>query len=300
MSAQTDAIFGSLITAMVTPFSDSGAIDEAATRALATHLVDRMRNDTVLVNGTTGEAPTTSDAEKSRLIALVKDEVGDRAKVLAGVGSNDTSHTIELAKEAAEAGADGLLVVTPYYNRPPQDALVDHFTAVADATELPVILYDIPKRTGTEIAPQTLTTLARHQRIVGIKDAKGKVVESARVMAETGLHYWSGDDAITLPLLAVGAVGVIGTSTHFIGDRVKAMMADFQAGNLDAALSEYRQLLPVMEGVFATQGCMLVKAGLAYLGLPVGGLRPPLKPASADESAAFASLLDAAGVERIA
>jgi 4-hydroxy-tetrahydrodipicolinate synthase len=289
-------VFGRLLTAMVTPFYPDGTVDLAEARKLAAHLVDVQHNDALVINGTTGESPTTTDAEKAELVAAVVDEIGDRAQVVAGVGSNDTRHTIELARQAADAGASGLLVVTPYYSKPPQDAIAAHFRAVADATELPMMLYDIPHRDGVPIQTATLIELAGHPRIVAVKDAKGDLVASATVIAATGLHYYSGDDALTLPLLAVGGVGVVGTSTHFTGARAKVMIEKFLAGDLAGAIVDNAALLPVFTGVFATQGCMLVKAGLEARGFRRAVLRAPLLPASAEQKAAFVAILDAAGL----
>ncbi len=288
--------FGRLLTAMVTPFTTDGAIDLAAARKLAAQLVDVQRNDALVINGTTGESPTTTDAEKAALVAAIVDEIGDRAQVVAGVGTNDTRHTIELARQAADAGASGLLVVTPYYSRPPQDAIAAHFRAVADATELPVMLYDIPHRAGVPIATATLIDVASHPRIVAVKDAKGDAVASAAVIAATGIDYYSGDDGYTLPLLAVGGVGVVGTSTHFTGARAKGMIEKFLAGDLAGAIADNAALLPVFTGVFATQGCMLVKAGLEARGFGPAVLRGPLLPASDAQASAFVALLDAAGL----
>ena len=201
--------------------------------------------------------------------------------------------TDDAATEAAEqAGADGLLAVTPYYSLPPQDMIVDHFVAIADATSLPVILYDIPHRTGRPIETGSLLELASHPRIRAVKDAKKDLDASSRVMAETDLQYYSGDDAITLPLMAIGGVGVVGTSTHFTGRRAHEMIDAFCRGDLAEALRLHRMLLPVFTGVFATQGCMMVKAGLAHQGMPVGACRPPLRSAPADLAGAFGELLD--------
>ncbi|MBP8919453.1 MAG: 4-hydroxy-tetrahydrodipicolinate synthase [Micropruina sp.] len=288
--------FGRLVTAMVSPFTADGALDLAAARRLAAHLVDVQHNDALVINGTTGEAPTTTDAEKAALIEAVADEVGDRARVLAGVGTNDTRHTIELAGQAAAAGADGLLVVTPYYSRPPQSAIAAHFLAVADATDLPVMLYDIPHRSGVPIDTATLIEVAAHPRIVAVKDAKGMVVASSTVIAATDLAYYSGDDGYTLPLMSVGGVGVVGTSTHFTGARTKAMLERFLAGDLAGAVTENAALLPVYTGVFATQGCILVKAGLAARGFGPAVLRSPMIEATPEQARTFVGLLDAAGL----
>ena len=288
--------FGRLITAMVTPFASDGSLDLDTAAALATYLVDEQRNDALVINGTTGESPTTSDDEKLRLLQTVVAAVGDRAQVIAGVGTFDTAHTIHLAQQAAGAGVDGLLVVTPYYSRPPQDALAAHFLAVADATDRPVILYDIPHRTGVPIETETLLKVAEHPRIVAVKDAKAQPVQSAVVMANSDLAYYAGDDAMLLPLLAVGGVGVVGTSTHFSGARTAEVIAAWLAGDIEGAIARYRALLGVYQGVFATQGVMLVKAGLAARGRSAGSVRAPLLDASEAQTKTFVALLDAAGL----
>ena len=288
--------FGRLITAMVTPFASDGSLDLDTAAALATYLVDEQRNDALVINGTTGESPTTSDDEKLRLLQTVVAAVGDRAQIIAGVGTFDTAHTIHLAQQAAGAGVHGLLVVTPYYSRPPQDALAAHFLAVADATDRPVILYDIPHRTGVPIETETLLKVAEHPLIVAVKDAKAQPVQSAVVMANSDLAYYAGDDAMLLPLLAVGGVGVVGTSTHFSGARTAEVIAAWLAGDIEGAIARYRALLGVYQGVFATQGVMLVKAGLAARGRSAGSVRAPLLDASEAQTQAFVALLDAAGL----
>lgn len=288
--------FGRLLTAMVTPFTAEGAVDLDAAASLAVHLVDEMANDALVVSGTTGESPTTTDAEKAELLKVVVDAVGDRAQIVAGVGTNATAHTLALAEQAQTAGADGLLVVTPYYSRPPQDAVLAHFRAVADASDVPIMLYDIPHRAGVPIASETLAAAAEHELIVAVKDAKGDLAAAADLIARTGLAYYAGDDAMTLPLMAVGGVGLVGTSTHFTGALTKQMIEAFVAGDLATAQALNLRLLPTYRGVFATQGCMLVKAGLALQGRPVGGLRAPLLAASEAEQAAFGDCLRASGL----
>jgi len=288
--------FGRLVTAMVTPFHEDGSLNLAEARRLAAHLVDTQDNDALVINGTTGESPTTTDDEKLALLEAVIAEVGDRASVIAGVGTFNTAHTIELAKQAEQVGAHGLLVVTPYYSRPPQDALVDHFLTVADATDVPIIIYDIPHRTGTPAETSTLIKVGAHPNIVAVKDAKGLPVASAHVIAATGLAYYAGDDGMVLPLLAVGGVGVVGTSTHFTGRRTKEVIDAFVSGDIAGALAQYRELLGVYTGVFATQGCMLVKAGLEARGFAPGGVRKPLLRATPEQAAAFVATLDAAGL----
>ncbi|MEW2329904.1 4-hydroxy-tetrahydrodipicolinate synthase [Micromonospora chersina] len=288
--------FGRLITAMVTPFTADGSLDLDGAVRLASHLVDEQGNDALVLNGTTGESPTTTDAEQEALIRAVAEAVGDRARILAGVGTNDTRHTIELAAQAEKAGAHGLLVVTPYYNKPPQSGLLRHFTAVADATGLPIMLYDIPHRAGTEIATDTLVKLAEHGRIVAVKDAKGDLTATSWVLARSDLAFYSGEDALTLPALAVGAVGVVGTSTHFTGGQTKQMIEAYEAGDTATALALHRRLLPLYTGIFRTQGVILVKAGLAAKGLPAGPVRPPLVDATGDELAQLRADCAAAGL----
>lgn len=285
-------VFGRLLTAMVTPMTFDGAVDLRRTGELAHKLVEEQNNDGIVVNGTTGESPTTTDSEKAEIVKAVVEAVGSDAAVVAGVGTNDTAHTIELAHQAAEAGADGLLVVTPYYSKPSQAGIMEHFTAVADATDLPIMLYDIPGRTGTPIETKTLIELADHARIVAVKDAKGLVVESATVMASTTLAYYSGDDAITPALLSVGGVGLVGTSTHFTGRRMHEVIDAYVDGRIDEALSTYRQILPVLTGVFAAQGATMVKAGLAHQGFTVGRVRPPQTMPTPEQAETFFGVLD--------
>jgi 4-hydroxy-tetrahydrodipicolinate synthase len=288
--------FGRVLTAMVTPFAGDGSLDLDAAAGLASYLVDELGNDGLVISGTTGESPTTSDAEKADLLSVVLDTVGDRARILAGVGTFDTEHTLELAATAAKLGASGLLVVTPYYSKPPQAGILEHFRRVADATDVPVMLYDIPGRAGVAIATDTMLRLAEHPRIVAVKDAKGDLAASSRVIAESELAYYSGDDAMTLPLLSIGAVGVVGTSTHFSAPGTKQLIEAYLAGDNATALRLHQQLLPIYTGIFATQGCILVKAGLELQGRGVGGLRSPLIEATPAEIEGLRSALAAAGL----
>ena len=289
-------IYGRLLSAMVTPFDDAGEVDHAAAAELARYLVDEQAHDGLVVNGTGGESPTTSDAEKRALVSTVVEAVGDRASVIAGVGTFDTRHTIDLLHQATAAGADGALVVTPYYSRPPQSGLLAHFTAVAEASGIGLLLYDIPHRSGVPITTPTMIELAAHPSILGVKDAKGDLAASSAVLAETDLLYYSGDDAFTLGLLAVGGAGVIGTSTHFCGVEVAEMMRAYAEGRPQDAIALHRRLLPIFTGIFATQGCILVKAGLELRGRGVGGLRSPMLPATDAERAALQACLTAAGL----
>jgi 4-hydroxy-tetrahydrodipicolinate synthase len=288
--------FGRVLTAMVTPFAGDGSVNLDAAAGLASYLIDELGNDGLVISGTTGESPTTSDAEKADLLRVVLDTVGDRATILAGVGTFNTEHTLELAATAAKLGANGLLVVTPYYSKPPQAGILEHFRRVADATDVPVMLYDIPGRAGIAIATETMLRLAEHPRIVAVKDAKGDLTASARVIAQSELAYYSGDDAMTLPLLSIGAVGVVGTSTHFSAMGTKQLIEAYLAGDVATALHLHQQLLPIYTGIFATQGCILVKAGLKLQGRDVGGLRPPLIEATAAEVEGLRSALGAAGL----
>ena len=278
----TETPFGRVLTAMVTPFTADGGLDLDGAQRLATYLVEHG-NDGLVVNGTTGEAPTTTDEEKERLLRAVLEAVGDRAVIVAGVGTNDTRHTIELAHAAEKAGAEGLLVVTPYYSKPPQAGLLNHFRQVADATGLPNMLYDIPGRTGTPIETETLVRLAEHDNIVAVKDAKGDLEETSWVLKRTDLAYYSGDDKVTLPLLPVGAVGVVGVPTHLFATETAAMIAAYLRGDVAGALALHRQLLPVFTGFFRTQGVILTKAALTLVGLPGGPVRPPLVDATDDQ-----------------
>jgi 4-hydroxy-tetrahydrodipicolinate synthase len=293
----TTAPFGRRLTAMITPMSPDGAVDYDGAARLAAYLVDDMRNEGLVLNGTTGEAPTTTDEEKARLIKVVLEAVGDRAKVVAGVGTNITAHTIELARQAERAGASGLLVVTPYYNKPAQDALAAHFSAIADSTGLPMLIYDIPGRTATAVATDTLVKLAGHPRIVGVKDAKGDPAGTSAVLARTDLVYYSGDDAVNLPWLALGAVGWISVTGHVVGDRLAEMLEAFTAGRNADARRIHQEVLPVNVGLFRNQAAVMTKAALDLLGLPGGGVRGPLLPANEAERRQLREDLTAGGVK---
>jgi 4-hydroxy-tetrahydrodipicolinate synthase len=287
-----------MLVAMVTPMTGEGAVDYPGAARLATHLVDEMRCEGLVVSGTTGESPTTSDDEKRRLIEVVREAVGDRASIVAGAGTYDTTHSVELARSAESAGADGLLVVTPYYNKPPQEGLVRHFTTVADATDLPVILYDIPGRTGTPIATETMVRLAEHPRIVATKDAKGDFGAMSWVMSRTDLVFYSGEDMLNLPMLSVGAAGVISVVGHVVGADLREMIEAYRAGDVGRALKIHRRLLPIYTGVMTrTQGAIATKAVLALLGLPGGSVRAPLIDAPDELTALLRADLAAGGVK---
>jgi 4-hydroxy-tetrahydrodipicolinate synthase len=248
------------------------------------------------VLGTTGEAPTLSDGEQHAVLEAVLDAVGDRATVVAGVGTNDTAHTIDNARRAERLGAHGLLVVTPYYNKPPQAGLLRHFTAVADATDLPVMLYDIPPRSVVPIEVDTLARLAEHPRIVAVKDAKGDLGAVMHTLARTDLAYYSGEDLLNLPLLAVGAVGVVSVVGHLVGPRLAELIGAVESGDLVKARSVNESLLPVYTGVFRTQGVILTKAALRELGLPAGPVRPPLVDATPEQVAQLRADLADGGI----
>ncbi|MGW0068674.1 4-hydroxy-tetrahydrodipicolinate synthase [Streptosporangium sandarakinum] len=294
----SDAPFGRMLTAMVTPFAEDGSVDYEGARRLAAYLVDEQRNDGLVVSGTTGESPTTSNEEKERLLRAVVETVGDRAVVVAGAGSNDTRHSVELARAAERAGAHGLLVVTPYYSKPPQEGLHRHFTAVADATGLPVMLYDIPGRTGVPIATETLLRLAAHERIVAVKDAKADLFAASQVMAATGLAFYSGDDALNLPWLSVGAAGCVSVIGHVAGADIADLMERYRAGDVSGALAVHRRLLPVVSGIMTQAGgAIMAKAALALLGRPAGSVRPPLAEATEQQVARLREDLVAGGVK---
>ena len=275
----TTAPFGRLITAMVTPFKADLSVDWAGVEKLAAHLVS-TGHDAIVVSGTTGEAPTTNDDEKDELIRVVKATVGSKVKVIAGAGNNETPHSVEQAIHAQKVGADGLLVVTPYYNKPPQAGIEAHFRAIADAVDLPVMMYDIPGRTGIEIEPDTIVKLAEHKNIVALKDAKGNVASTSWVIKRCGIPVYSGDDILNLPLLSVGAVGFVSVCGHTVGAQLREMLDAWFAGNAARALEIHQQLLPVFTGTFRTQGAILTKAALNLMGLPGGHTRLPLVDAT--------------------
>jgi 4-hydroxy-tetrahydrodipicolinate synthase len=287
-----------MLTAMITPMTADGALDPDGAARLATHLVDDLRHDGLVISGTTGESPTTTDQEKEQLLRAVIEAVGDRATVVAGVGTNDTAHTCELARQAERAGAGALLVVTPYYNKPPQSGLVAHFTKVADATGLPVMVYDIPGRAGVPIATESLIQLAQHPRIIAVKDAKGDLGASSQVMLSTGLVYYCGEDMLNLPMLAIGAVGFVSVVGHVAGDRLHDMIDAYFAGRVAEARQIHLDLLPVYIGIMTrTQGAIAVKAALSLLGQPGGAVRGPLIDATPEQIEQLRTDLVAGGVK---
>jgi len=280
---------------MVTPFKKDLSIDWDGVSTLAQHLLS-TGHDTIVVNGTTGEAPTTSDEEKDQIIKVVLEAVGPRAKVIAGAGNNETSHSVEQALRAQKAGAHGLLVVTPYYNKPPQAGIEAHFRAIADSTDLPVMMYDIPGRTGIAIEPDTIVRLAEHPRIAALKDAKGDVASTSWVIKRSGIPVYSGDDILNLPLLSVGAVGFVSVCGHTVGPQLREMLDAWFAGNSARALEMHQKCLPVFTGTFRTQGAILTKAALNLMGLPGGHTRLPLVDATPEQIAQLRQDLIAGGV----
>ncbi|ABL04590.1 MULTISPECIES: 4-hydroxy-tetrahydrodipicolinate synthase [Mycobacterium] len=291
------ARLGTLLTAMVTPFGSDGALDLAAAARLANHLVDQGC-DGLVVSGTTGESPTTTDDEKRELLRVVLEAVGDRARVIAGAGTNDTAHSIGLAKAAAAEGAHGLLVVTPYYSKPPQSGLLAHFTAVADATELPVLLYDIPGRSAVPIESETIRALAKHPNIVGVKDAKADLPSGAQIMADTGLAYYSGDDALNLPWLAMGAIGFISVIGHLAAGQLREMLSAFSSGDVATARKINVAVSPLCNAMTRLGGVTLSKAGLRLQGIEVGDPRLPQVAATAEQIDVLAADMRAASVLR--
>ncbi|ATY13301.1 4-hydroxy-tetrahydrodipicolinate synthase [Amycolatopsis sp. AA4] len=287
--------FGRVLTAMATPFDRAGALDVKRAQELAEYLVD-LGNDGLVVNGTTGESPTTTDEEKAALVRAVVEAVGDRATVVAGAGTNNTAHSIEQAHAAAEAGAHGLLVVTPYYSRPSQAGLYAHFTTVADATELPVMLYDIPPRSIVPIEVDTLQRLAEHPRILAVKDAKGDLIAGSEVIANTHLAYYSGDDGLNLPWLSVGAVGVVSVIGHVVAGRIRAMIEAYEAGDTSTARTNHRGMLPVLRAMSRVGGVAFSKASLRLRGFDIGDPRLPIVAPFDDQLEQIAADLAQGGV----
>lgn len=278
--------FGSLMTAMITPFTtDGGGIDLPSARRLASWLVERGC-DGLLINGTTGETPTTSDAEKKELLAAIVDEVGDRAVVMAGVGSNDTAHSLRMLDDAVDAGAQAILSVTPYYSKPSQEGIVAHTRALADASDLPFCLYDIPGRVVVPLTEQTIRTLAEHPRIVAVKDAKGDLLEASLLLSSTDLVFYSGEDAFNLPWLALGGAGLISVAAHVAAPIYRAMIDAWDAGDAARATALNLQVAPVVAAVMSRmQGAVASKILLADAGIidhPT--VRLPLAAPGADET----------------
>jgi 4-hydroxy-tetrahydrodipicolinate synthase len=261
------APFGRVLTAMITPFTAEGAIDLDGAARVATHLADHG-NDGIVVSGTTGEAPTTTIAEDGEILRAVIDAVGDRCTVLAGIGTNDTPHSIELAHQAQKAGADGALLVSPYYSKPSQAGIAAHFEAIAAATDLRIMLYDIPGRTGVTIAPETFARVAGNEKFVAVKDAVGDLFRGVQIMQETGLSYYSGDDVLNLGWLTHGAAGVVSVVGHVAGEQYADMVARVDGNDLDGALKVFGELVPVVDAIMGhAPGVMTAKAAMQLLGV---------------------------------
>lgn len=276
--------FGTVLTAMVTPMNRDGSIDYPGVAQLAAYLVENG-NDGIVVNGTTGEAPTTTDDEKLRILRTVVETVGSDVAVVAGVGTNDTAHTIELARQAQAVGVTGLLAVTPYYNRPPQAGVIAHFVALANSVDVPIMLYDIPARTATAIEPESLIELSAHPNIVAVKDAKGDLESVVDVQRQTDLLWYSGDDGLNLQFLSIGAAGFVSVTGHIVGLRLAELAQAYFEGEVARAIALNEALQPVSTGLFRTQGAILTKAALDELGLPAGPLRLPLIEATQQQRA---------------
>jgi 4-hydroxy-tetrahydrodipicolinate synthase len=292
------ARWGEVITAMVTPFSDDGSLNIDAARELASFLVDHG-SDGLVVCGTTGESPTLSHDEKLGLFEAVVGEVGDRAAIIAGTGTYNTAESLELTAEAARIGAHACLIVTPYYSKPPQNGLLAHFSAIADASELPLIVYDIPGRTGRRVERATMLELANHERIIAVKDAVGDAGETAKLRAELDaaghddFEIYSGDDPLLLPHLAAGAVGIVSVCSHLVGPQIKQIFSAWTNGKIDEARRIYSELLPLMAVIMGvTSSPIPVKTALGMLGMNVGLPRLPLVPATTEESATIRAALE--------
>jgi 4-hydroxy-tetrahydrodipicolinate synthase len=269
--------FGEVLTAMVTPFDDNLKVDLTKTRKLAKHLIENG-SDGLVVLGTTGEAPTLSFVEKVRVLEAVVDEVGDRAVIVAGTGSYSTQESIEMTMKAEKIGVDGIMLVTPYYNKPPQEGLYNHFKMIARKTSLPILLYNVPGRTSRNMEPDTVVRLAEIDNIIAIKEASGdldQVSKLTRLLPED-FYVYSGDDNLTLPILAVGGQGVISVASHLVGNKIKEMIKAFKNGEVKKAIELNKYLGPIFSAIFITTNPIPIKAALNLRGFEVGGVRPPL------------------------
>lgn len=292
MSAAKSKTFGAVVTAMVTPFKKDMSVDYAKAEKIADFLV-RNGSDGLVVCGTTGESPTLTHQEEFELFRAVKNAVGKKAKIIGGTGSNSTATAVHATKEAEKIGVDGALVVVPYYNKPPQDAMVSHFTQVAKSTSLPIIIYNIPGRTGTTMQPETVARCADIKNICGVKDSVGNMEHTSDVKRRVPADFmiYSGDDGVTLPLLSVGACGVISVASHLVGKDMNKMCAHFFAGRNKEALKIHLRLLPLFKALFVTTNPVLIKAAVNLSVMDCGGLRPPLLEANAKQIAELKAVL---------
>lgn len=288
---------GNLLTAMVTPFQSDGTFDPGQAARLAQHLVE-IGNEGVVVAGTTGESPTLTDEEKLELFRAVVGEIGGRATVVAGTGTNDTRRSIELTKEAEKLGVDAIMAVVPYYNRPPQEGLYNHFRAIAESTSLPVMLYNVPSRTASNLVPETVARLAEIDNIVAIKEASGDMDQVAEIRRRTPPDFdiYSGDDSLTLPIMSIGGVGVVSVAGHLVGRRLRAMIDAFHKGDVRTATAIHLELLPIFKVMFVTTNPIPVKTAVSMLGLDVGPLRPPLAAPSEAERKTIRTVLQESGL----
>lgn len=288
------ADFGRVLTAMATPFDESGAVDFEQAASLAKHLVANG-SDGIVVAGTTGESPTLSDEEKIRLVRTVKDAVAGRALVVAGTGTNDTRHSVHLTKDAQRAGADGILLVNPYYNRPSQDGLYAHFRTIAESTPLPCMLYNIPGRTGVNTAPETIARLAEIPNITAVKEATGNLDQASEIrrLTKDDFQIYSGDDSLTLPILAVGGTGVVSVASHLAGREIREMVQAYQQGDVRRAVQLHIRLFPLFRVLFITTNPVPLKAALNMSGIKVGKPRLPLVEATAKEKEQIGAVLKA-------
>ncbi|RJQ45239.1 MAG: 4-hydroxy-tetrahydrodipicolinate synthase [Gaiellales bacterium] len=286
---------GDIITAMVTALNGDGSVNYDATAELAAHLVDNG-SDGLVVSGTTGESPTLTDDEKVELFRVVKEAVGGRATVIAGTGSNDTAHSVELTRRADAAGVDGILAVTPYYNKPPVAGLIRHFGAIAAATDKPVILYNIPGRCALNIEPETLAELYRIDNIVAVKQANMDLEQSRRLVELCDMGLYAGNDDMVYPLLEYGGLGGICVASHLAGPQMKEMVRLYRAGNADEARAIDESLKPLYEAIFINTNPIPIKAAMNMLGHNVGGLRLPLVEASEEEQAELRRVMEEMGL----
>ncbi len=289
--------FGSVITAMVTPFREDHAVDYDGAQELASHLL-KTGSDAIVIAGSTGESPTLTHKEKEKLFRVVADTVKGRGRLICGTGTYSTAETLELTQSAEDAGADGLLVVTPYYNKPPQRGLIAHFERISDATELPIIVYNIPGRTATRIEHETLLKLAERPNIVAVKDSTGDFQGISRLIAEAppDFEVYSGDDWATFGYVCLGAVGVVSVASHLVGPQIRQMIDLIETGDITAARKIHESLSPLFNALFVTSNPIPVKAALEMLGLPAGSPRLPLVPATQEERDRVRRALEDAGL----
>jgi 4-hydroxy-tetrahydrodipicolinate synthase len=290
--------FGQVLTAMVTPFDHNGEVDFNATRTLVNYLINNG-SDGLVIAGTTGESPTLTTEEKVELFKFIVEVVNGRVPVIAGTGSNNTRASISLTRQAEESDVDGIMLVTPYYNKPSQEGLFQHFKAIAQSTQLPVMLYNIPGRSVVNMSVETIVSLSKINNIVSIKEASGDLDTMAQIISNTPSDFtlYSGDDGLTLPVLAIGGAGIVSVSSHIIGNEMQAMINSFKNGDVQGAASTHRNLLPIMKALFTAPSPSPVKAALNMSGITVGDVRLPLVPLSNEEKRVLQEALQPIRVE---